>query len=150
MINSELREYCGGLIAYYSKDYPYYFMYTNTDISDRYSNQYGSTIAFSKEKPTVKNQYSMTSDEWFVVTVYSSNANWQDDSNRIITSTKSGTITCNEWEYVYSNVESTYAYSLVDTPAYYGGYNSMQIDSFFSVLNCAILLAVVIGIWLKR
>lgn len=150
MINSELREYCAGLISHYSKDYPYYFMYTNTNISDRYSNQYGATIAFSAEKPTVNNQYSMNSEEWLVVSVYSSNASWNDDSERFNISTKNGTITCNEWEYVYSNVESTYAYALVDTPNYYAGYNSTQIDSFFGVLECALLLTVVIGLWIKR
>ena len=150
MINSELREYCGGLIAYYSKDYPYYFMFTNTDISDRYSNQYGATIAFSKEKPTVINQYSMNSDEWLLVTVYSSNASWNDGSERLITSTKNGTITCNEWEYVYSNVESTYSYSLVEVPDYVSGYTKFEVDAVSMVLTGALLLSVVIAIWLKR
>lgn len=150
MINSELREFCAGLISHYSKDYPYYFMYTNTDISDRYSNQYGATIAFSKDQPSVNNQYSMTSDEWFIVTVYSSNASWNDDSERFNTSTKNGTIICNEWEYVYSNVQSTYAYSLVDVPDYVSGFTKFEVDVFSIVLLGALLLSVVIGLWMKR
>lgn len=149
MINSELREYMEGVISHYSSEYPYYFMATDTSTSNNYWQQYGATVYLSKTEPTVNSMYSMTSDEWLVVSVYSSNASNSDHSARINTHVVNGTVSCNEWEYVYSNVESTYSYSSVDvnTSSYF---QKDTIDTATSIIICACLLAGVIGIWLKR
>ena len=148
MINSELREYMSGVISHYIKDYPYYFMTTNTSTGNYWS-QYGATVYMSKTEPTVHSQYSMTSDEWLVLTVYSSNASRDDHTPRVVTRITSGIVQCNEWEYVYSNVESSFAYSSVDIhPDTL--HQTQTIESAFSVIQCACLIVVVISIWLKR
>lgn len=149
MINSELKEYMEGVISHYSSEYPYYFMATDTSTSNNYWQQYGATLYLSKSEPTVNSMYSMTSEEWLAVTVYSSNASNNDHSKRVNTRTVRGTVTCNEWEYVYSNVESTFAYSSVDVhvPDYF---NKDTIEYASSIIMCACLLAGVIGIWFRR
>lgn len=150
MINSELREYCEGVISYYSSEYPYYFMHTDTSTNNNYWQQYGATIFFSKTEPIVNSQFSMSSNEWFVVTVYSSNAASNDHSERVVTSNASGKVTCNVWEYVYSNVESTYAYS--SFPVHSNDPISLteSCNSLYGVLICALLLSLVIGLWIKH
>lgn len=151
MISSELREYCTGIISRYQKDYPYYVMCTNTTYNNNYYySQWGATVYLSKTPPTANSSYSFTSDEWLAVTVYSSNASKDDLDARFFTSTKSGTITINEYEYIYSNVDSNFAYSSVDTYNYYNSYQQTQSYGMFSVLICALLLVEVLSIWLRK
>ena len=151
MINSELREYCAGVISHYSKDYPYYVMCTNTSKNNNnYYSQWGATIYFSKDEVTANNAFSFTADSWLCVTVYSSNANYNDLSARVFTSNKSGTITINEYEYLYSNVDSPFAYSTVPQPTYYSAYQNEQNFALFGILISALLLVQVISIWLRK
>ena len=151
MINSELRQYAEGLISNYGKEYPYYFMHTNTLTNQgSYSNQYGCTIYMSKTEPTVLTNYSMYSDEWLVLIVYSSNASYNDYSSRFSVSSTSGRVSCNEWEYVYSNVPSTYAYSSVESFPTYPLYTEQAYFKLTGVILCAILLAIGISIWVRR
>ena len=149
MINSELREYCEGVISYYSSEYPYYFMHTNTFVSGNSYQQNSATVCLSKTEPSVNSQYNMSSDEWLVVTVFSSNANYNDHSPRVTKSVSRGSVSCSNYEYVYSNVASTFAFSSVsvrsNTPVTF----SNTVTSVFSVIMCACLIAGVIGLWLK-
>lgn len=150
MITSELREYCEGVISYYSSDYPYYFMCTNTTVTGTSYSQTGATVYLSKTEPTVISQTSMKSDQWFVVTVKSANANNTDHTARVTTSTRSGTVTCNVYEYVYSNVLSTYAFSSVPVHTNAPVVEQEAIDHFGLIFIGAMLLALVVGIWLRR
>lgn len=150
MITSELREYCEGVISFYSKDYPYYFMCTNTVISGSSYSQQGAYIYLSKTEPTVNNQFSMNSDEWLRVYVKSGNANNSDHSERVSKTTVYGNVSCNSYEYVYSNVTSTYAFSSVPTHCNEPVEITTQTNTMFSILLCACMLACVVGIWLKR
>lgn len=149
MINSELREYATGIISRYSNEYPYYFMCTNTNISNNYSNQYGCTIFLSKTEPSALSSYSFSSDEWLKIQVYSSNANSNDNSERFYSSVVKGIVSCNDYEFVYSNIQSQYAYSSVDVfnPCYF---SVNTLSTVYSVIMCACLVAGVISIWLKR
>ena len=150
MITSELREYCEGVISYYSKDYPYYFMCTNTVKSGNSYSQQGAYVYLSKTEPTVNNQFSMKSDEWLRVYVKSSNANLTDHSDRVAKTTVRGTVTCNSYEYVYSNVNSTYAFSSVPTHYNDAALVKHETDTIFSVFMCARMLACVVAVWIKR
>lgn len=150
MITSELREYCEGVISYYSAEYPYYFMCTNTTVSGVSYSQTGATVYLSKTEPRVISQTSMSSDQWLVVTVKSSNANSTDHTARVSTSSRSGTISCNVYEYVYSNVESTYAFSSVPVHSNVPIAEQETIVQFGLIFFGAMLLALVVAIWLRR
>ena len=150
MITSELREYCEGVISYYSAEYPYYFMCTNTTVTNTSYSQTGATIYFSKTVPTVISQVSMKSDHWLVVTVKSANANNNDHTARVTTSSRSGTVSCNLYEYVYSNVESTYAYSSVSVHSNAPIAEKEAVDQFGLIFVGAMLLALVVAIWIRR
>lgn len=150
MITSELREYCEGVISYYSAEYPYYFMCTNTTVSGTSYSQTGATVYLSKTEPTVISQTSMNSSQWLVVTVKSANANNTDRTARATTSSRSGTVSCNVYEYVYSNVESTYAFSSVPVHSNVPIAEQQTVDRFSLIFIGAMLLALVVGIWLRR
>lgn len=150
MINSELKSYCEGVISYHSKDYPYYVMTTNTIVSNNsYSNQYGATIYLSTNKPTVNSQFSFNSDEWLVITVYVQNANYNDYSPRVVVRSASGNITIDNWEYLYSNIESEYTFSAVQL---YSPQPSYIADNggVIGILQVCLLFVVVFGVWLRK
>lgn len=150
MITSELREYCEGVISYYSEEYPYYFMCTNTVVSGNSYSQQGAYVYLSKTKPTVNNQFSFRSDEWLCVYVKSSNANNYDHSERVSVSTVRGNVSCSNFEYVYSNVVSTYAFSSASTHSNVPVTVVNSKSDMFSVLLCACMIACVVAIWIKR
>ncbi|MCD7723055.1 MAG: hypothetical protein LUH82_03775 [Clostridiales bacterium] len=150
MITSELREYCQGIISYYAADYPYYFMCTDTTVSNNAYSQTGAIIYLSSTEPVVNSQFSMTADNWLVINVLSANANYNNHDERVAISTSSGTVSCAEFEYVYSNISSDYCYSVVET---FDSVQQTQLTTFnnvFAVIICACLISVVVSIWLKR
>ncbi len=151
MINSELREYCEDVISYYSDEYPYYFMHTDTTVNG-YGNwqQYGATIWLSKSEPTVTGQYSMTADEWLVITVYSQNASRDDTTPRIVVGTAKGNVSCDECEYVYSNVNSNYCYASVDVHNNKPVSHSVMINQFYGVFISAILFGCLVALWIRK
>lgn len=151
MINSELREYCEDIISYYANEYPYYFMHTDTTVSGSgYLQQYGATIYLSKEKPIVKSQYSMTSDEWLVITIYSQNVSYNDISPRVIVGNVSGNVSCNDYEYLYSNVESSFCYASVDVHSNNISYQAGDLNVCLSVLNIIILFVCMVALWVRK
>ncbi len=151
MINSELREYCEGIISYYSDEYPYYFMHTNTTVlNTSYYQQTGATVYLSKTEPTVKSQFDMTSDEWLKVVVLSSNASRDDRSNRTVKSVVKGRVYCNDFEYVYTNAESIFAFSSVQIHSNLPAKIESETSHFYGVFMCACMLACVVATWIKR
>lgn len=125
-------------------------MCTNTVVSGTLYSQQGAYVYFSKTEPTVNNHFSMKSDEWLRVYVKSSNANRDDKSDRVAVSTVHGNVTCNNYEYVYSNVESTFAYSSVPTHSNIPVEHSNLINNCYSIFMCACLIAGVLSLWFRR
>lgn len=151
MINSELREYCEDVISYYSSEYPYYFMHTNTTVTGGgYWQQYGATICLSKTKPTVKSQYTMHSDEWLVITVYNQNASRDDNTPRVLIDSAVGNVSCDECEFVYSNVESIFCYASVDVHNNTPLQQSNTISNFYGIFISAVLFGCLVALWLRR
>lgn len=150
MINSELREYCEGIISYYSSEYPYYFMHTNTTTNSNYYSQTGATVYLSKTEPTVNSQFDMTSDEWLKIVVLSSNANRDDHTNRTVKSVVKGRVNCSNYEYIYTNAESTFAFSSVSVHNNVPAKIESETSNFFSIFMCACMLACVVALWIRR
>ncbi len=109
MWNESYKQYVKDLVLSNRGEYPYYLAVTNTYIGNGYNTEYPAfKVYFSKEPITASGLYSykLPADS-IVYTVIGSNANDNYHSKRVTTSTASGNLDINNYEFVYTNAEFT-------------------------------------------
>lgn len=94
--------------------------------------------------------HTFSNIQWLVITVYSQNASRDDTTPRIVVGTAKGNVSCDECEYVYSNVNSNYCYASVDVHNNKPVSHSAMINQFYGVFISAILFGCLVALWIRK
>lgn len=107
MWSDSYKEYVKSLVESNRGEYPYYVAHTCTYWSyDSSADMPSFKVYFSKDPITATDIYTyILSDNSMVYSVIGSNASRNYSDQRVTTSSYSGTLVINDYEFIYSNAE---------------------------------------------
>lgn len=107
MWSDSYKEYVKSLVESNRGEYPYYVAHTCTYWGyDSFADMPSFKVYFSKDPITATDIYTyILSDNSMVYSVIGSNASRNYSDQRVTTSSYSGTLVINDYEFIYSNAE---------------------------------------------
>lgn len=104
MLNDSTLQYCKQLIETMRGDYPYYLLYTNTNVE--YTSSYDLPtcyLLFSKKPITANNRYNYSVDSPVCYAIKNSNASYSFPTERVSVISHNSTVVIPQYEFVYTN-----------------------------------------------
>ena len=146
MITDSVLDYCKNIIATNRKEYPYYVVASNTNFDSYWAAEPAVYIYLAKDEIKANGTFAFVLPAGSKrLGIISNNASDRYHGQRVITTTYSGALTINEYEWVYTNAKTGTVVSvpdLVDTfPATNTAFTAMGIIiSILLVTNLVIRL----------
>lgn len=138
MISDSVLEYCKNIIATNRKEYPYYVVASNTNFNSYSYTEPVVYIYLAKDEIKSNGTFSYVLPAGSRrLGIVSNNASERYNGQRVINTAYAGTLTVNEYEWVYTNVNTGTVTSVPDL-----------VDTFPATNTCFTAIGIIISILL--